>query len=459
MKRIFFYKSILFFLFPLFIGLPAMGQDKDPEEKEETFEDDPFFQRPLQELLQQDEYEQRIRETDSLLVAKRRIDFPARDFAGPSAYPGPADLYPNIPLALRYNRVDGLFLGIRNHPLKWSPDRNRIMKMYGSIGYGFRSRDWQYSIGVERLFGFNQNVKFGFLYRNMLISDDMWRTAPTENTLSAFFTGYDFLDYYKVDGIQPYMVARTGSFLEHTLAFKSEDHFSANRNTRFVLFGTRSNMRLNPDIDEGHMQRLVWTTSFHSGGFIIDERLSLAGEIRAELGDLNWLDSDFAFNRYEGELRSNFIIDPSAVLRTRIRAGSSTGILPIQRTFALGGIGTLRGRPYKALQGSDMLLLNTELHLSNRHRESRPQTDGFAIDWSEFLAYLFFDAGWVNDQQVNDTFLEGFEQFSFGDFKTDIGAGMSLPLSRMNALRFELAWPTDDITGGPAFWIRFNPTF
>lgn len=459
-------KSLIVIMFAgslLFSTNPVWAQDpdQDPEEKQEDpFDDDPFFQAPLQDFLQYEEYERRAREADSLITSKRRIDFPPRDISGPGAYPGPADLYPNIPLALRYNRVDGLFLGIRTRPLRWTPDRGRIMKMYGSIGYGFQSRDWQYSIGVERLFGYNQNVKFGLLYRNLLVTDDMWRTAPVENTLTAFFAGYDFLDYYHVEGIQPYMVVRTGPFFEHTLAFKSEDHASTERNTGYSLFGSRGNMRPNPAVDEGHIQRFMWTTGFHTGGFVWNDRFSLSGEVRAELGNLTWLDSDFTYNRYEAEIRTDYILDPSAVLRLRARGGSSTGVMPIQRNFALGGISTLRARSYKSLQGSDMLLINTELHLSSRHRQERPYVEGFNIDWSEFLVYVFLDAGWVNDpEEPNSVFMEGFNDFEIDNFKTDLGIGASLPVDRMNALRFELAWPTEDFANGPAFWVRFNPTF
>lgn len=452
--------AIIFGLLLFFVetGVAQNGDDDQDKQNDETFDDDPFFQRPLEELLRQEEYERMVRETDSLLVSKRRIDFPERDMGGPSEYPGISDLYPTLPLAIRYNRVDGLFMGIRTKPMEWDRGDRHLMKMYGSLGYGFRSNYWQYSIGVERFFGFNQNVKLGILYRNMLATEDMWRTAPIENSLSAFFAGYDFLDYYETEGVQPYAVFRTGSFFEHTLAFKAEDHRSIERNTRYSLFG--QNRHLNPMVTEGHLQAFKWSTGFHSGGFVLGGRVALSGDIQAEIADLGWLNSDFGFNRYEMELRSDFQIDPSAILRTRFRGGTSVGELPFQRQFALGGIGTLRGRSHKEFIGSDMLLLNAELHLGDHIRRTEPRTEGFNVDWGEFLAYLIFDVGWVNQFEFEqENFLDGFNNFDSGDIKTDIGIGMSLPLSRVNALRFELAWPTDDFEAGPALWIRFNPTF
>ena len=451
-------RVLLLFVLAVFAVQPVIAQNGDREQDPEEQETDDFFDRPLEDLLKQEEYERMIRETDSLLTTRRRIDFPPRDIAGPSAYPGVSDVYPRLPLVFRHNRVDGVFIGLRTQPMQWQPQSARIMKIYGSLGYGFRSRNWQYSIGAERLFGFGQNFKMGVIYRNILHTEDMWRTAPIENTLSSLFMGYDFLEYYEVEGVKPYAIFRTGPYLEHTFSFFSEEHRSAENNTRFAFFG--KNRHINPQIAEGQLQSFKWNTNFHTGGFVLSDRIAVSGDIQAETGDAGWLDSDFRFNRYELEVKSDFLIDPSAILRFRVRGGTSVGTLPPQREFALGGIGTMRGRAYKRFRGSDMLLINSELHLGDHVRSTRPYTDGFEVDWSEFLAYLIFDAGWVNQQfQEQEVFMEGFNDFSVSDFKTDIGIGMSLPLSRMSALRFELAWPTDNFEAGPAFWVRFNPTF
>ncbi|HAC15131.1 MAG TPA: hypothetical protein DCE78_04200, partial [Bacteroidetes bacterium] len=50
--------------------------------------------------------------------------------------------------------------------------------------------------------------------------------------------------------------------------------------------------------------------------------------------------------------------------------------------------------------------------------------------------------------------MDGFEDFSLKDFKTDVGFGVNL-----SAMRFEAAWNSNDLTTTPVIWLRFNPTF
>ena len=59
---------------------------------------------------------------------------------------GESAQYRPIP-ALRYNRVEGLVLGVRRLPLEWGDyDRGRI---YGQAGYAFSLEDWRYEVGIE----------------------------------------------------------------------------------------------------------------------------------------------------------------------------------------------------------------------------------------------------------------------------------------------------------------------
>ena len=57
----------------------------------------------------------------------------------------------NDNLLFRYNRVEGLFLGL-NDPKTYSWDAHRI-KFFGSGGYGFASHRWRYSGAMAEQFG------------------------------------------------------------------------------------------------------------------------------------------------------------------------------------------------------------------------------------------------------------------------------------------------------------------
>lgn len=442
--------------------------------------DAPFFTRPITDFLEENTFSGQVRRTDSLITQRRRIDLSPHDFTGRSSFPGANDLYPSLANSyeeafnVRYNRVDGFFLGLSSQPLFWNPG-SQIGKFYGSLGYAFGAEDWQYSIGYERILGMRNAFKIGAGYHRMTFSDDLWRIGLSENTLFSLFAGYDYLDYHLRQGFNAYAVFRTTQYIEHTLRFRTEEYESQDVATRYSFFGSRSNVRDNPAITDGYMQSLEWTTGFQTGGLILNNRLIFEGDVRLELGDLDFLDSDFSFTRYETEIRTIFRFDPANMLQWRVRAGTSTaqtpvvstdpltgqvlieGGLPEQKKFALGGIGSMRGRSFKSMTGSQMILSNLELHFSN-YRRTNELTD--KIDWYQYKLYLFLDSGWVNKNAADpsDPFA-GFDQFSISDLKHDIGFGISFSESRFSVLRFELAWPLEDLKASPNLIVRFNPTF
>ncbi len=56
------------------------------------------------------------------------------------------------PFIIRYNRVDGLFLGLGRPEVKpWEARRN--FALYGSLGYGFAIHRWQYNLGWDLFAG------------------------------------------------------------------------------------------------------------------------------------------------------------------------------------------------------------------------------------------------------------------------------------------------------------------
>ncbi len=461
----------------------TVDTNDEPEDRKNDIFDSPFFTNPITDFLEDNSFSRQVRRTDSLVTRTRRIDLNPQDFSGRTDLPGTNDLHPllSIPdnsFTMRYNRVDGFYVGLNSSPFSWpnnSMMRSRVGKFYGTLGYAFGMKEWQYNIGYERFFGTRDILKIGANFHSMTFSDDLWRIGTNENSLFSLFAGYDYYDYHFRQGFNAYSVLRTTPYIEHTLRFRSEDYESLDVATTYSFFGRRSSVRANPMISEGYMQSLEWTTGFQTGGLILNNRLMFAGDIRAELGSLDFLQSDFDFNRYEAELRSIFRIDSSNMLKWRLRAGTSTaeevravedpdsifpvfeGGLPVQRMFALGGIGSLRAREFKSLQGTQMILSNLELHLSN-YRTNSTLSD--QINWSQYKLYLFLDSGWVNtdDADTIDPFA-GFSEFSFDQLKHDIGFGISFSSSRASVLRFELAWPAEDLKATPNFIVRFNPTF
>lgn len=85
------------------------------------------------------------------------------------------------------------------------------------------------------------------------------------------------------------------------------------------------------------------------------DKISLSGEFA-----FRTLGGDFSFNKYIGEYQHIFPIGGGSVIAGRLLAGFSTGTLPVQEQFLLGGSNTIRSYPSAAFRGSSMWVANLE---------------------------------------------------------------------------------------------------
>src|SRR5690606_9569122 len=121
----------------------------------------------------------------------------------------------------------------------------------------------------------------------------------------------------------------------------------------------------------------------------------------------------------------------------RVRGGTSTGDLPIQKAYTIGGIGSVRAYPQNRFLGTRMLLGNAEYTL---------RQDWL---WDNFMLSGFVDAGWVHTES---------DRFDFDDIYPAAGIGFGF-VDR--TARLEIAWPLRDYAGSrePSVWLRINPAF
>jgi len=346
-------------------------------------------------------------------------------------------IYRAIP-AIRYNRVEGLVLGIRRLPLSWdSYERGRV---YGHGGYAFGSDEWQYEIGAEaraggRRFKGPVDFKAGGAYRRTTATQDIWKTSWVENSLAAFFFNYDFLDYFQVEGWTAYGALRLTPYVQITGGYRQEVYHTLTNDVTWSLFGGRD-FRFNPPITEGDMNSVVVVAE---GGTVADlDWLPRGAVFRLEAEFGRDFGGDFDFNRYLGDARVYIPFNRSSTLSLRVRGGTSTGELPFQKGYTLGGIGSVRSYPQNVLVGTRMLLGNAEYT--------------FRQDWlwDDLMLSGFVDAGWVNKAESDN--------FDFDDIYPSAGIGVGL-VDR--TIRLEVAWPLRDFAGSrePSFWLRINPAF
>lgn len=460
-------------------------QESKPETTmpDSTVRQEIYYTPTLEDILESDFRAYEPQEVKKMIrhLIREGVDFGGGFQSSPYDVPPVYSLFPNLQ-SLHYNRVNGLFLGIGRDRMDWNPRSNLFsipnVQVHGMIGYGTASREWEYSIGAERLFGEGKRLLIGAEFYKALGTQDAWRSGLTENSLTAFFAGYDFHDYYRQEGFGFYAVQKVHSMLELSGSYLSETVFSAERNTRFSVFGKSSTMRLNPpifDVDgdgagagngagagDGAGAEQISVSEIDQVTFgvglrwnpelrLLTEALSAGATVMIESGDTGETEDGARFTRYEAQTMVFYRSGPGTMVSWRGMAGTLTGDTPWYRQFHLGGVGTLRGFGFKEFSGNQMLMSNLEVKFGVPSRTN---------DWiREGDAYLlvFLDSGWT--QFTDDLFEDagpftGFSSFRTADLQHSAGFGLG-----SSSFRFELGWPLTGENDGPSLMIRFNPTF
>jgi len=436
---------------------------------DDPFKRDPIFNKSLEELFGKENLEEPADEdSDSLREAERavrRLSYSGLDLggdfeAGPYYSNELYSQFPNLPM-IHYNRVNGLFLGIRKERMQWHRYGSFLnieqINPHGFIGYGTASKEWEYALGVEKLIGEQRRFMVGGEFHKATATEDYHRNGLIENSVTSFFASYDFQDYYQMEGLGLYTAYRTDRWFEAAFSFNRDTFRSLSRNTTWSLFGKASPYRLNPPIDafsdEMDLDRYSFSFSFNPRNVLLADRFTFAAKAGAELAYDTSENAIYDYNKYWSELKMFYNFEPGSILRWRVKAGGITGNAPDFKSFYLGGIGTLRGSPYKFFEGNQMLLSNLEVQFGR----SPSRGDLWMRDYNIHIL-LFLDSGWARtipdliDKSAGPA--SGFSEFKFSDLQHDAGFGVGT-----GAFRAELAWPLKEFDGSPAFWIRFNPTF
>lgn len=438
----------------------AQSNEDDP------FKRDPFFTKSLDDffgLTSEDEVEQseEKRSTERVFrtLSYTGIDLGGGFEAGPYFSNELYSQYPNLPM-IHYNRVNGLFLGVRKERMQWHHYSSLFsiphIHPHGFIGYGTASKDWEYSLGVERRFGEKRRFMIGAEFYDAISTEDYNRTGLIENSLTSFFAAYDYMDYQKKEGFGVYAVHRTARWFETAFSFNRDSYSSLNQNTSYTLFGNSDKYRINPPVDalsdKIEMDRYSASVAFNPKKILVADRFTVSALTAVEFADNNNTDEDYRYKKYWSTLTLFYNFEPGSVLRWRINAGGITGNAPEFKSFYLGGIGTLRGSPYKFFSGNQTLASNLEIQFGRP--SNRP---GEWISDYNVNILLFLDSGWAKDIEklrTGGSFTSGFKDFEFSQMQHDAGVGIG-----SGAVRFEAAWPLKQFEGTPTFWIRFNPTF
>jgi hypothetical protein len=377
-------------------------------------------------------------------------------------YPVAQNLFDNC---IRYNRAEGLFIGTpKADPLLRFISDYWLLYPYGDIGYGFKSKKMRYTIGIAKPF-YNKKFILGVEQYTITDSDDYWRIGAFENSFAALLIREDFLDLFSREGKRVYF-DNTFSNTFIRLEYRADTFTSMPMKTDWSVFGRNKELRPNPPITEGdarsiHIQAIyekkksASSSSSSSQGAPQKKRgnvgilygdttgLGIFDSIvkvnfNAEYSGGRQLGGDFNYARYTVELIRCMPLAHGDNFNTRILLGTSSGNLPVQKTFFLGGIGTLRGMGYKEFPGSGMFLTTVEclfeperiFHLTPGWSQTQKRKA------APFKIAFFFDTGSVTKRDythyLNDIF--------HNPLMHDLGIGL---VSRDQLIRLDVARRTD----------------
>jgi len=322
---------------------------------------------------------------------------------------------------LRYNRVQGLFLGV-NVP-KSIRGKYNIVSLHGFLGYGFQEKRWRFEAGLDRWI-FNQRdyrFEIGAKIYDLTDSRDNWLLSDDENSLSAFFLNKDYHDFYRRTGFEFHASQNLSIFLKGTVVYRNDDYESLEKNTDWALFGGKKDFKENPPILEGNMRSVYGELYLDTRDNKELPRRGWYGKLSMEVSNQD-LSSDFSFNQYIFEVRRYQNFGRGERIDLRFKAGSSEGYLPIQKWYEIGGVSTLRGFGFKEFFGDRMLLGNIEYNISPRTFSST----FLFLDELNYVIFYDFGTAWFADQvTAEDKWYEGFSHLALNDISSDLGIALT----------------------------------
>jgi hemolysin activation/secretion protein len=145
------------------------------------------------------------------------------------------------------------------------------------------------------------------------------------------------------------------------------------------------------------------------------------------------LGGDFDFRRLIANVRARRVLTSRFAVAGRVLLGLTGGEPPPQRRFALGGLGTLRGRHFKEFPGDNMVLATAEWTLRST--------------WPWPAPVLFYDGGTVWGAGAAEL-----------GWKSDVGVGLEWRAGSVVGLRLDGAVPIAREAGRAAFRLTLRLT-
>lgn len=361
----------------------------------------------------------------------------------------------------RYNRVEGIFLGLGSEK-KYYWDGSKRWNAYGSVGWGFKSHRWRYNLGLTRQFALaNDEASSSGLFEigaeghSLTDSKDHWIIGLHENTAAALLIHEDFRDYYGREGFAlhtAYSMQQGDLNGQLKTEYLIDRYSSLVNRTEWSIFGGNKVFRPNPAVDEGAMRSVLV-----SGGLSTVTKTSHGQEGWSIYGNAEYARKSwggiFSFSQLVADIRRYQPIGYYDNFNIRLRVGTSTGTVPFQKVFELGGRSTVHARPFKSEIGNRMILLNAEYIINGDFLHDLDFWPSWLMRGINFL--VLADAGLIRSVGPEEKWTGGFEATKLSEFKSDVGFGLA---NRNGSLRLAFVWRTD-VNVPAKFIFRFSRPF
>ena len=321
----------------------------------------------------------------------------------------------------RYNRVEGLFLGLKLNKDEWGYENDAFFDLFGHIGYGFANKRACYQIGAQRSILGSFGPVIGIEAHDVTTTEDSWMMPTFENSLAAFLIKEDFQDFYRKQGYSAYANLYISEYLKLSGEYHEENHFNLRKNTNWSIFGGDKEFRQNPGIYEIDYKSLVGKISFDTRDSYKYPDKGWWFNASGEFAGTKFNDNGVNFDRFIVDLRRYQPVSCGENLDFRVRLGSSRGTVPEQLKFDAGGFSALRGYEFKEFKNFNRMVLGSlEYRIYGRRN---PLNSIFGM--SDFNLIIFADAGYL--WQVADSLeaKEGFDNVDWNDLKTSVGFAIS----------------------------------
>ncbi len=306
------------------------------------------------------------------------LDSTLSDLPAAPLRPGPPRLRwgPGAPGLLRYNRIEGLSVGARLEEELGPATAEATVR----VGTAEPAPDVDVGLGWQR----PGNTYRAAAYRRLTPVQEQSRPLGIGNSLQALLFGVDDGDYFRATGIElsGNRLQRRGAsydwrlFLEHQASVAVGTHFSL----RHALDSERL-FRPNPAATTADLVGAAITVRLDRG--LDAAGVRWGGALRVETAT-GWLAGagDVAFARPALRGYATFPLGARLLGALEAEAGTSAGALPPQRSWELGGAGTLRGYEGGTLRGEAFWRGRAEV----------------ANDFPAARLSLFTDIGWAGDR-------------------------------------------------------------